>query len=69
MKLVKLNDCCTVNPLEISEVTINDYGNITVRMRSGAGHSVPNDWGDRGGYTTHSRLIGEINAAMGSKGG
>lgn len=64
MKLVKLNDGCTVNPLEISEVTLSDYGKITVRMKSGIGHHVPNDYGDRSGYRSHERLVREINEAL-----
>lgn len=65
MKLVELNDGCSVNPLEISEVTINDYGNITVRMKSGIGHSIAKDHGDRSGVKTYEKLVAWINEAMG----
>lgn len=64
MKLVKLNDGCTVNPLEISEVTINDYGNTTVRMKSGVGHSVSKEYGDVSGYSTYDKVVASINKAL-----
>ncbi|MFC7515081.1 hypothetical protein ACFQUU_08705 [Herbaspirillum sp. GCM10030257] len=61
--MIQLSDGCHVAAEHIAEVTVNDYGNITVRTKDGVRHSASNDYGDRSGYTTRDRLIAEINAA------
>jgi hypothetical protein len=61
--LIQLNDGCYVAAEEIAEVTVSDYGHITVRMKSGVGHHVTNEWGDRSGSQTMTKLVAQINAA------
>jgi len=62
MKLIKLTDGCLVNTDDISEITVNEYSStITVRMKSGIGHSLSCDYG-KGIYQTLDRLHKEINA-------
>ncbi|RJF99031.1 hypothetical protein [Noviherbaspirillum saxi] len=61
--MIQLSHGCHVAAEQIAEVTVSDYGNITVRTKGGVGHSVSNDYGDRSGYSTRDRLIAEINAA------
>ena len=44
----------------MEELKVNDYADtITVRMRSGIGHSVPSDYG-QGVYATLARLRAEL---------
>jgi hypothetical protein len=60
MRLVRLSDGCYVNPDDVEELKVNDYADtITVRMRSGIGHSVPSDYG-QGVYATLARLRAEL---------
>jgi len=61
--MIRLNDRCHVAASEIAEVTTSTYGYITVRMKSGIGHSIDNDYG-KGPYETTARLIAEINAIL-----
>lgn len=63
MKLIKLSCRCHVNPTDIAEVKMSEYGHITVRMRDGVGHSVDKEYGEPD-YKAYDRIINEINAAM-----
>ena len=64
MKMIQLSDGCTVMPTEISEVVLNrDSNRITVRMKSGVGHSVGNAHGEPI-YGTYDKLVNAINEAL-----
>ncbi len=59
--LIMLGDGCAVSVDEISEVKINPTSDtITVRMKSGVGHSVMRDYGGSI-YAKFDSLVAEIN--------
>lgn len=62
MSLIQLSCNCYVDAEDISEIIVSDYGHITVRMKSGVGHSVNKDYG-KSQYQTVDRLVKEINDA------
>jgi hypothetical protein len=62
--MVKLGCDCYVSADEIAEMSVNSYAtSITIRMKSGVGHSVFADHG-KGIYATLDRLAAEVNAAQ-----
>lgn len=59
--MIQLKDTVFVAASEIAEVIINELsGSITVRMKSGVGHYVPNDYG-QSCYSTAKRIVSEID--------
>lgn len=62
--MIKLTGEMYVRAEDVSEVSINrDAGTVTVRMKNGIGHHVPNDYG-KSVYDTVDRLIKEIEAEV-----
>jgi len=63
MKLIRVTDKCHVNPTDISEVEMSEYGYITIKMRSGAGHSFEPNYRESN-FAAFDRIIREINEAL-----
>lgn len=59
--MIKLSDTMFVAASEVAEVSVNGVANtVTVRMKSGVGHHVPNDYG-QSCYSTADRIVSEID--------